>query len=376
MKCRVYADNAATTKVDKNVVDEMLPWLCDEYGNASQPYHFGKEAKEAISRARLIIAECINASPDEIYFTSGGTESDNWAIKGIALQNLKDFEVITSTIEHHAILNSCQMIENLGGHVNYINSNSFGEILPENLIKQIKQSTKLVSIMMANNEIGSIQPVSELCEIAHHYGALFHTDAVQAMGHIPIDVKKLNIDLLSASAHKFNGPKGVGFLYVNENVKIKPFMNGGSQESELRAGTENVASIVGMARALRNNCDSLHKNAILLQDLEDCLISGIKKIPNINYIQNGSFHKLPGLVSLSFKNYSGEAILHSLDLMGICISTGAACNSRDTHISHVLKAINLNEFYANGTIRISFGKNNTLNDVEVIVSSLKKVLTD
>ena len=376
MKCRVYADNAATTKIDKNVVDEMLPWLCDEYGNASQPYHFGKEAKKAISRARLIIAECINASPDEIYFTSGGTESDNWAIKGIAFQNLKEFEAITSTIEHHAILNSCQMIKDLGGQVNYVNSNSAGEILPENLKKQIKQTTNLVSIMLANNEIGTIQPITELCEIAHHYGALFHTDAVQAIGHIPIDVKMLDIDLLSASAHKFNGPKGVGFLYIKKNVMIKPFMNGGSQESERRAGTENVAAIVGMARALRNNCESMYNNAVSVQRLEDRLISELKEIPNIEYIQNGSPQKLPGLVSLSFKNHSGESILHSLDLMGISISTGAACDSRNTYVSHVIKAINLNEQYANGTIRISLGKNNTVDDVDLIVSSLKKVLID
>lgn len=376
MKYRIYADNAATTRLDENVLEEMLPWLSDEYGNASQPYQFGKRAKKAITEARQIIAECINASPEEIFFTSGGTESDNWAIKSIAFQNLHECQIATSTIEHHAILNSCKFVENLGGHINYIAPNSLGEILPNTLKNKINSSTRLVSVMLANNEIGTIQPISDLCVISHDYGALFHTDAVQAVGHIPIDVKKLDVDLLSASAHKFNGPKGIGFLYKRKGLNLLSFMDGGRQESSERAGTENVAAIVGMARALKNNCDSMYKNCHLLQTLEEYLISGINKIPNVDYIRNGSSHRLPGLLSLSFKNHSGESILHSLDLMGICISTGSACDSGYTKFSHVIKAINVDESYAKGTIRIALGKNNTLSEIETIIYSLRKILSD
>lgn len=374
MSAHIYADNAATTKLDKAAFEAMTPWLFEEYGNASQPYAFARKPKKALTEARAIIAECIGALPDEIYFTSGGTESDNWVIKGSAFSDPEKRATITSAFEHHAILHSCAAIERLGYPVAYMRPSGEGYITPEILAKYIAESTRLISVMFVNNEIGSIQPIRELCEMAHAHGALFHTDAVQSVGHIKINVHKLGIDFLSASAHKFNGPKGIGFLYIRNGVQLPPYADGGAQESAQRAGTENVASIVGMAVALKANCDLLEYHQQHILNLEQKLIAKLDET-GVSYRRNGGDCRLPGLLSLSFPGKDGEAILHRMDLMGISISTGSACDNVNTEISHVLQAIQLDEEYAKGTIRISLGKNNTEAEAEEIADALLKIIT-
>lgn len=373
MKHFVYADNAATTKLDIDAFEAMKPYLLDEYGNASQPYSFARKPKQALKEARDIIAQCINAAPEEIFFTSGGTESDNWAIKGTAMLSSKQGAIVTSAFEHHAILNACKSLERMGYPVAYIYPNACGQIEACSLKTVITDSTTLISIMMANNEIGVIQPISELAEIAHQNGALFHTDAVQCLGHVKVDVKELDVDLLSASAHKFNGPKGIGFLYVKQGTRIAPLVDGGAQEYGLRAGTENVASIVAMAVALKKNCLCLNENAKYVQSLENRLLT-LLTTKGIHYLRNGSGFCVPGNMSLSFFGVEGEAVLHRLDLMGIQISTGSACDSKETQISHVLSAIGLDEGLARGTVRISIGKDNTTDDIEYIATALAKVV--
>lgn len=369
----IYADNAATTKLAPEAFEAMKPFLLEQYGNASQPYSFARPAKKALKEARETIASLLNAQPEEIFFTSGGTESDNWAVKGTMLQYGDHRALITSSIEHHAVLHSAASIERLGYPVVYLPSDSAGTVQPTTLREFISDSTKLVSIMLSNNEVGSIQPVKALSAIAHEHGALFHTDAVQSVGHIPIDVLDLGIDMLSSSAHKFNGPKGVGFLYVKSGTPLHPFSDGGSQEYGLRAGTENIASIVGMATAMRINCEQMQSNNQHLLELEYELLSCLSKTA-LDYRRNGADNHVPGTMSLSFKNAEGEMILHRLDLMGICVSTGSACDSKNTQVSHVLKAMHIPEEYAKGTIRISFGKDNTLEDAHSIVKGLKRIL--
>ena len=382
MKQYIYADNAATTKLDSDAFKAMKPYLLEEYGNASQPYFFGKKAAHAIKEARKTIAECINASPEEIFFTSGGTESDNWAIKCFGFSSTGIRHIVTSKIEHHAVLNACKQCElddSGKTDVFYINNDRTGTVLAEDLISILQRpreaiascESTLVSVMFANNEIGTIQPIKELAKIAHDNGALFHTDAVQAVGHIKIDVKDLGVDYLSASAHKFNGPKGIGFLYVKKGAPIHSFHNGGAQESGMRAGTEDVASIVGMAVALKKNCEAIEESTEKLYQLERILLEGLS---GLDFVHNGANNHIPGNVSLSFKNKDGEALLHRLDLMGICVSTGSACDSVNTQISHVLKAIELPKKYAKGTIRISLGKDNTVSEVLQICEKLISVL--
>ena len=373
MKTTIYADNAATTRLDQQALEAMLPWLQEEYGNASQPYSFSRGPKKALREAREQIAECIHASPEEIFFTSGGTESDNWAIKGCAFADPDHRATITSSFEHHAVLNTCQAIERLGHPVVYLSPTSTGTVLPTTLENCITDRTRLVSIMYANNELGSIQPIKELCFVAHAHGALFHTDAVQAVGHVPIDVQNLGVDLLSASAHKFNGPKGIGFLYIRKGAAIASFADGGAQEFGRRAGTENVAGIVGMATALKSNCDAQQENEHHLRLLERTVTERLDTA-GVRYTHNGGINTLPGLLNLSFPGKSGEAILHRLDLMGICISTGSACDSKSTEISHVLRAIKLDETLALGTVRISLGKNNTIDEAKRIAEALIKVV--
>lgn len=373
MKQHIYADNAATTKLDKTAFEAMTPWLLEEYGNASQPYAFARKPKRALADARAAIAECIGALPEEIYFTSGGTESDNWVIKSSAFSDPEKRATITSAFEHHAILHSCAAIEYFGYPVAYMWPSDEGYIISEILKKYITDNTRLVSVMFANNEIGSIQPIRELCEVAHAHGAVFHTDAVQAVGHIGIDAHELGVDFLSASAHKFNGPKGVGFLYIRKGVQLPPYADGGAQENAHRAGTENVAAIVGMAAALKVNCDLLEQNQQHILNLEKQLISRLDDA-GVVYKCNGGDSKLPGLLSLSFPCKDGEAILHRMDLMGISISTGSACDSVNTEISHVLQAIRLDEDNAKGTIRISLGKNNTEKEAERIAAALIKIV--
>ena len=371
----IYADNAATTKLDIDAFEAMKPYLLDEYGNASQPYSFARKPKQALKEARKIIARCINAEPDEIYFTSGGTESDNWAIKGTLFASKDKKATITSSFEHHAIIHTCEAMERLGYPVVYINPNNTGVVTPNALDAIITPQTLLVSIMMSNNEIGTIQPIKELTEIAHRNGAIFHTDAVQCVGHISIDVKKLNVDMLSASAHKFNGPKGIGFIYIKKGTPISSLLHGGSQEKMYRAGTENIAAIVGMAVALQKNCTELEENKKHLVKLENTLFSMLES-NGVSFVQNGTSERVPGNLSLSFPGFEGETLLHRLDLMGIIVSTGSACDSVNTQISHVLRAINTDEKIARGTLRISFGKENTIDDAKNIAISLNKIIAN
>ena len=372
-KNTIYADNAATTKLNRAAFEAMVPWLTDDYGNASQPYSLARSPKKALADARAVIARCINASPEEIYFTSGGTESDNWVIKGSAFADHQKRATITSAIEHHAVLRSCEAIERLGYPVAYLDVTTEGVVTPEALESIITDNTRLVSVMYVNNEIGTIQPVKLLAEIAHNNGALFHTDAVQADGHIPVDVQALGVDMLSASAHKFNGPKGIGFLYVRKGVQIGRFADGGAQEQGNRAGTENVAGIVGMAVALDNACRIMDSELDRLTELRTMLIDNLIK-EKIDFVVNGGNTVYPGTISISFGHSSGEKILHRLDLLGIYVSTGSACDSVNTQISHVIRAIKVPDDYSEGTIRISFGCYNTADDVDAIVTALKKIL--
>lgn len=369
----IYADNAATTKLDKGTLDAMLPWLQDEYGNASQPYSFARKPKKALAEARTIIASCIGAEPEEIYFTSGGTEGDNWALKGID-RTADRQETITTQIEHHAVLNACGALERLKYPVKYLPVSAQGVALPETLESAISENTKLVSVMMVNNEIGTIEPIAKLAAIAHAHGALFHTDAVQAIGHIPVDVKALGVDMLSSSAHKFNGPKGIGFQFIRKGVSIHPFADGGAQEFGMRAGTENVASIVGMADALKKNCEMMQETAERLRMIEAAFLQTLAD-GGIDCIRNGSENHVPGNANISIRNASGEMLLHRLDLKGICISTGSACDSVNTQLSHVIRAIGVPKEYAEGTIRVSFGRENTVEDAQQIAAGIIQILS-
>lgn len=363
----IYADNAATTRMSKNACEAMVRFMSVDFANASQPYSFARAPKKAIKEARKIIADCIGAEPEEIYFTSCGTESDNWVIKSTKSN------IITSSIEHHAVLNSCKAAAGYGRNTIYLPVTNEGLVESKDLDNNLDDTVGLVSVMFANNEIGTVQHIKDLAEIAHRSNILFHTDAVQAVGHVDINVKNIDVDFLSASAHKFNGPKGIGFLYIKNGIKLSPLIDGGSQELGHRAGTENVAAIVAMAIALKDNCDAISANSQYLRRLETLLIERLDNA-QIDFKRNG-INQLPGNISLSFRNTSGEALLHRLDLMGICVSTGSACDSKDTQISHVLKAINLEEDYALGTIRISLCKDNTEEEIRIIADALIKILT-
>lgn len=366
-KRHIYADNAATTPLSRTAYEAMLPYLIDEFGNASQPYTFARNPKKALKEARATIADCIGALPEEIFFTSGGTESNNWVIQGAIKQNKS---IVTSTIEHHSVLVPCTLTDNVAflpvDKMGVVQLKSFESVMSPN-------RCGVASVMFANNEIGTIEPIAELASIAHQRNWLFHTDAVQAIGHISVDVHKIGVDLLSASAHKFNGPKGIGFLYIKKGLQWPSLLWGGSQESNHRAGTENVASIVGMSVALQENVSSLKTNIVYINSLENLLLAKLDN-SGIKCIRNGSTEHIPGNISLSFVDKDGETILHRLDLHGISVSTGSACDSMNTQISHVLKAIHLDERYAKGTIRISLGAHNTVNDIQAIVETFVKVL--
>ena len=372
MKEYVYADNAATTRLSNKAFESMLPYLQNEYGNASQLYSFARLQKKALKEARQVIANCIGAQPSEIFFTSCGTESDNWVINGAVQQHLP---IVTSSIEHHAILRPCEAAKRCGCSVSLLPVTKEGIVLSSSVKEVVHSSCGLLSVMYANNEIGTIQPIKELATIAHENGWLMHTDAVQAMGHTRINVRELGIDMLSASAHKFNGPKGIGFLYIKEGIDWPSLIKGGAQEKGLRAGTENVASIVGMATALEENVISICENESYLAHLEEILISNLSR-SGIVFYRNGAENHIRGNVSLSFPNRSGESIMHRLDLKGICVSTGSACDSKETQISHVLKAIGLEEMLAKGTIRISLSKYNTEHDMMKIVQVLVGILKE
>ncbi len=376
MKKYIYADNAATTKLSENAFEEMKTYLLNDYSNPSQPYSLSKKSKIAVKKARKIIADCINASPDEIFFTSGGSESDNWAVKCYGLHgDIRN--IYTSSIEHHAVLNACKIVEPTFCKIKV---DEKGIVKPDELDRLLSIEkecvasceTTFVSIMLGNNEIGTIEPIKELAKVAHKHGVCFHTDAVQCVGHINVDVKDLDVDMLSASAHKFNGPKGAGFLYIKKGTPIHQLINGGSQENGLRGGTENVAGIVGMAVALKENVDNLDGNILHVRDVEEAFIKRLDE-NHIYYIRNG-INTLPGIINISIKDANGEMLLHRLDLMGIYISTGSACDSVNNQVSHVIKAIGVPKEYAEGTIRISFSKNNTIEEAVFIADSIKKIL--
>lgn len=381
MKKIIYADNAATTPLSPIAFEAMKPFLLSYFGNPSQPYSLSRPCKLALKKAREDIAEYIHADPNEIYFTSGGTESDNWAIKGSVLLNGNRGTIITSSIEHHAVLCSCRAMESHGHSVTYLPVSQDGTVNLQNLQSALTSKTGLVSIMLANNEIGTIEPIELLAKAAHDNGALFHTDAVQAIGHIPVDVKVLDVDFLSASAHKFGGPKGIGFLYIKKGTGIGSFMDGGAQEKGIRAGTENVASIVGMAAALKERCSHIEQS-MLLYDKENELLNELQKnglTVGEDFLWNGNhdiLRHLPGIISLSFRGRDGEMILHRLDLKGIIISTGAACDSHRIQVSHVIDAIGVPKEYAKGTIRISLAQNIADDELKAIAKALVAIVTE
>lgn len=365
----IYADHAATTPLSKMAFESMLPFLREEFGNPSSLHGWSKVPRKAVEDARATIASCIGAEPDEIYFTSGGTEADNWVIKG------SEGGLMVSSYEHHAVLNAAVSELERGRQVCYCKPKMEGNVWPDTIAENWQDGIKLVSVMAANNEIGSRNVLGHIAQHVHSKGALFHTDAVQAVGHVKIDVKKDSVDFLSASAHKFNGPRGVGFLYMRKGLSLKSLMSGGQQEFGLRAGTENVAAIVGMATALKENCNNLEANTEHLDSMREQLMMGIADMSDDVHFPGSKFNlQLPGFVCASFSGRSAEAIVHILDLRGIAISAGAACDSKNTQISHVLKAIHLPRKYAEGTVRISLGIENTEEDVVAILNALKVAL--
>lgn len=372
-----YFDHAATTALDEEVLKEMLPYLSVEYGNPSSIYSIGRKAKRAIEEARRRVAFAINCDAKEIYFTGCGSESDNIALKGIAYANReKGNHIITSKIEHPAILNTCRTLEKEGFNVTYLDVDEDGLINIEDLKNNITNKTILISIMFANNEIGTIQPIEEIGKIAKERSILFHTDSVQAVGNVKIDVRKMNIDLLSMSAHKFYGPKGVGALYIKSGVKCNKLQDGGHQEKDMRAGTENVAGIVGLGKAIQIAYCNLDEYNNKLKSLRDYYETQVNE--NIPYIKfNGHRTKrLPGNSNISFKFIDGEALLLNLDMNGICASTGSACSSGSTNPSHVLLSIGLQDSTARGSLRVTFGKENTKEDVDYLVESLTKIVDE
>ena len=372
----IYFDNAATTKLDDEVLKEMLPYLKDNYGNPSSIYKLGREARKAIEDSREKIAKVLNCKANEIYFTAGGSESDNTAIKGIAKANKKrGNHIITSKIEHPAVLETCKQLEKEGFKITYISVDEKGIVDLEELKKSIKPTTILITIMFANNEIGTIQPIEEIGKSAKGNNIYFHTDSVQAVGSIKIDVQKLNIDSLSLSGHKFYGPKGVGALYVKTGVPFEKFISGGHQERNKRAGTENVAGIVGIGKAIELAYENLDEYNKKIKELRDYYVKQVEeKIPYIKI--NGDMEKrLPGNSNISFRFIEGEGLLLNLDLKGICASSGSACTSGSLDPSHVLLAIGLPHEIAHGSLRVSIGKYNTKEEIDYLIENLMEIVT-
>ncbi|MGI6211053.1 MAG: cysteine desulfurase NifS [Anaerovoracaceae bacterium] len=374
-KRRVYLDYSATTPVKEEVLNEMIPYFTEKFGNASSLYSIGLESKEAIDQARAKVAALIGADPKEVYFTGGGSESDNWVLEGIADSlKKKGNHIITSRIEHHAILHTCQYLEQHGCEVTYLDVDKEGFVDPKALEDAIRDDTILVSIMFINNEIGTIEPIRELAEVAHKHGILFHTDAVQAIGNTPIDVHDLGIDMMSMSSHKIYGPKGEGALYLRKGVRLPSFIHGGAQESGKRAGTENLAGIVGFGKAAELAKDNLEHHIKYCSELRDYLMHRIEtEIPDV--IVNGSREKRhPGNVNVTFKYIEGESILLLLDACGIAVSTGSACSSKSLEPSHVLTAIGVNDEMIHGSIRFTVGDFTTKEDIDYTIDCLKKVV--
>lgn len=375
-KRRLYMDYSATTPVKKEVLDEMMPYYTTYFGNASSFHQFGREAKEGLDKAREQVAALINAQPREIFFTNGGTESDNWALQGVAFSRKnKGNHIITSKIEHHAILHTCEYLEKVHGfEVTYLDVDADGKVDLEQLKQVISDNTILVSIMYANNEVGTIQPIKEITEIAHKYGALMHTDAVQASGNIPVDVKDLDIDLMSMSSHKIYGPKGIGALYMKKGIKIHNFIHGGAQEKKKRAGTENIPAIVGYGKAAELAKANMEHHVTELTRLREKLINGIvETIPHIK-INGHRTDRLPGNANISFEFIEGEGILLLLDQLGIGASSGSACTSGSLDPSHVLMALGLPHELAHGSLRLTVGDFTTEDDIDYILENLPKVI--
>lgn len=371
----IYLDHSATTRVRKDVLNEMLPYFYEEYGNPSSLYGIGREAKKAIENARCKVATALNCDKDEVYFTSCGSESDNLAIKGIAYANCnRGNHIITSKIEHPAILNACKNLEKKGFRVTYLNCNENGFVDLKQLEQAITKETILISVMTANNEIGTIQNIKQIGEIAHKRNIIFHTDAVQAIGNMKIDVKNMNIDMLSLSAHKFYGPKGVGALYVKNGINFERVQDGGHQEKNKRSGTENVAGIVGLGKAIEVADNRIYEYNRYLLNLRNYFIEKVtRRIENVKI--NGDLNRrLPGHISISFKEKDSQEILLALDKRGICASGGSACSSGENTPSHVLLAIGLPREWLNGTIRLTLGEENTRNEIDYVVNSLETII--
>lgn len=371
----IYMDNAATTKTRKEVVDAMIPYFTENYGNPSSVYEFSGKSKKAVNEAREIIAKSLNANSRDIYFTAGGSESDNWALKATAeAYESKGKHIITSKIEHHAILHTCEYLEKKGYEVTYVDVDENGKIKLDELEKAIRPDTILISVMFANNEIGTIQPIKEIGQIAKKHDVLFHTDAVQAYAHIDIDVEELGIDMLSASGHKLNGPKGIGFLYIRKGLKLRSFIHGGAQERKRRAGTENVTGIVGLGKAVEiafNNLEERTKKEIQLRDR--LIEKVLEKVPytRLNGDRND---RLPNNVNFSFRFIEGESMLIMLDMKKICASSGSACTSGSLDPSHVLLAIGLPHEIAHGSLRLTLSEENTEEEVDFVVDSIVEIV--
>lgn len=371
----IYLDNAATTKTAPEVVEAMLPYFSELYGNPSSVYQFSQKSKEAIAASRETIAGALGAKPGEIYFTAGGTEADNWAIKAAAeAYRAKGNHIITSKIEHHAVLHTCQWLEKQGYEVTYLDVDESGIVKLDQLKKAVRPETILISIMFANNEIGTIQPVKEIGQIAREHGILFHTDAVQAFGQIPIQVDELGIDMLSSSGHKLNGPKGIGFLYIRKGVKIRSFIHGGAQERKRRAGTENVPGIVGYGAAVERAVRTMEERTAMERKLRDHLIDRVLHEVPYTRLNGHRTRRLPNNANFSFQFVEGESLLIMLDMEGICGSSGSACTSGSLDPSHVLLAIGLPHEIAHGSLRLTLSEETTEEELDYVVEAIKKIV--
>lgn len=375
MKRFIYLDNAATTKTRPEVVDAMLPYFTEFYGNPSSVYEFSNESKRAINRSRETIASAIGAKTNEIYFTAGGTEADNWALGATAeAYQAKGNHIITSKIEHHAVLHTCEYLEKRGFEVTYLDVDENGVIKLEELKKAIRPTTILISIMFANNEIGTIEPVKEIGEIAKEHGIIFHTDAVQAFGHVPINVDEYHIDMMSASGHKLNGPKGIGFLYIRTGIKTRSFIHGGAQERKRRGGTENVPGIVGLGKAVEIAVNTMEERTKRETELRDYLMNRVmSEVPYVR-INGHRTNRLSNNANFAFQFIEGESLLIMLDMEGICGSSGSACTSGSLDPSHVLLAIGLPHEIAHGSLRLTLNSENTMEEMDYVVESIKKIV--
>jgi cysteine desulfurase len=375
MSKSIYMDYAATTYVKPEVLDEMLPYFTNYFGNPSSLYSISRETQMAIDKARGRVAKAINAGREEIFFTGGGSEADNWALKGVAFANRhRGNHIITTAIEHHAILHTCQFLERNGFEVTYLPVDEYGRISSSEVEKAITDKTILVSVMFANNEIGTIEPIKEIGKICREKKIFFHTDAVQAVGHVPIDVKEMNIDLLSMAAHKFYGPKGIGALYIRKGIKIDNLIHGGGQERARRAGTENIAGIVGLGKAVELATSNLEEENKRLTALREKLIDGLLKIPYSRLNGTKGEERLPGNINVCFRFIEGESILLLLDSMGVCASSGSACTSGSLDPSHVLLAIGLPHEIAHGSLRLTMGASTTEEDVNFVLEVVPQVV--